>query len=148
MLVGGGGLGKTTRKRAGVLSRPAYDRFSGRGSAVGVCGHFIWCGESLESMGRCFTAESSVERMGRVDNMRWTVFSVFVVSLAAYIYTLCPTIFVEGSGELIGAAYGLCFAGKRREVVARTFVPIVYGMRGFCWSCIKSIRPIRGWGLI
>ncbi len=35
------------------------------------------------------------------------MFGCGILSLAAYIATLCPTVYVEGSGELIGAAYYL-----------------------------------------
>ena len=31
----------------------------------------------------------------------------FAISFAVYLYTLCPSVYVEGSGELIGAAYYL-----------------------------------------
>ena len=31
--------------------------------------------------------------------------AVFVICLAGYVLTLCPTVYVEGSGELIGATY-------------------------------------------
>ena len=35
----------------------------------------------------------------------WSVPVVFAVTLSVYWQTLCPTVYVEGSGELIGAAY-------------------------------------------
>ena len=35
----------------------------------------------------------------------WSGVAAWAVSLAAYVFTLCPTVYVEGSGELIGATY-------------------------------------------
>lgn len=36
---------------------------------------------------------------------RWTPPIVFAVSFAGYVATLCPTVYAEGAGELIGATY-------------------------------------------
>jgi len=38
---------------------------------------------------------------------RWPLLAVFCCALLAYAITLCPTVYVEGSGELIGASYFL-----------------------------------------
>ena len=45
--------------------------------------------------------------MGRLAKQYWSVPIAFVVSFACYIKTLCPTVYVEGTGELIGATHFL-----------------------------------------
>ena len=35
----------------------------------------------------------------------WPAIMAGAISIATYALTLCPTVYVEGSGELIGAAY-------------------------------------------
>lgn len=42
---------------------------------------------------------------GQLKGMGWSGLPAWGLSLAAYLFTLCPTVYVEGSGELIGATY-------------------------------------------
>ncbi|MFT5088099.1 MAG: tetratricopeptide (TPR) repeat protein [Planctomycetota bacterium] len=51
--------------------------------------------------------QSSTRRVGGIDVVRWPLLTAFFCALLAYGITLCPTVYVEGSGELIGASYFL-----------------------------------------
>ena len=46
-------------------------------------------------------------RMRRLAMKYWSVPSAFLLSLLCYLKTLCPTVYVEGTGELIGATHFL-----------------------------------------
>ncbi len=45
--------------------------------------------------------------MGGLSVARWPLWAVLATALLVYGITLCPTVYVEGSGELIGASYYL-----------------------------------------
>ncbi len=61
----------------------------------------------MEGSGRPLAAWSGPSRGGSLSRDRAIAAALFIIATGVYVWTLCPSVYVEGSGELIGATWWL-----------------------------------------
>ena len=68
----------------------------------------------------------------------WIAPAAWLSALVVYLLTLCPTVYVEGSGELIGAVHFLGTAHPTGYPLFSLIRPPLFGIAAVCLGCLQN----------